>query len=216
MGTFSDLDEMAASVVRARRSLDGARSQEQLLLSQWTKLHKELESSEVAAEVLDKTAMLLNSLGEERQQEAQLMIEGLVTRGLQEIFDESLSLVISTSVKGKTTTTEFLVRTELGDHNSFETSVLDARGGGLVAVVAFLLRVTILLLTHPEGRRFMVIDESFAHVSADRLPFVSSFLKDLVDETGLQLLLVTHQEELLEQADSVLRFSQKDGKTVIS
>ena len=171
----------------------------------------ELSAQKDAVEVLDKTAMLLNTLGEERQQEAQTMIEGLVTRGLQAIFEPNLSLVISTSVKGKSTSTEFLIRTD-GDE-PFETSVMDARGGGLVAVVAFLLRVTVLLLTQPEGRRFMLIDESFAHLSAEYLDDVGAFLRELVDETGMQIVMVTHQSQLTSFATSALHFEQVDGKT---
>lgn len=167
------------------------------------------------ADVFEKATMLLNTLGEERQHEAQAMIEGLVTRGLQTVFEPNLSLVISTQVKGKTTTTDFLIRTDLGDE-AFETSVMDARGGGLVAVVAFLLRVTVLLLTTEPGRRFLLLDETFAHVSAEYQPAVGAFLRELVDEAGLQIVMVTHSEEFSEHATSVVQFSQVGGRTQVT
>lgn len=177
----------------------------------------QLENFRDLAKTYDKTAMLLNALGEERQFEAQQMIEGLVTRGLQAIFEPNLSLVISTSVKGKSTVTEFLIRTQVDEENFFETNVMDARGGGLVAVVGFLLRVTVLLLTQPEGKRFLLIDESFAHLSEEYRSGVSSFLRELVDEAGLQIVMVTHDPELGEHATSSLRFSQDSkGRTKVA
>ena len=85
----------------------------------------------------------------------------------------------------------------------------------MVAVVGFLLRVTLVLLTQPEDRRLLVLDETFAHVSEEYLPAVSGFLRDLVEETGLQIIMVTHQPELASAADKVYRVSQKDARTVV-
>lgn len=205
---------MIDKIKAAREQLGRDLALRDVLLSQVEKFSAEAAARKEAAGILDKTAMLLNTLGEERQMEAQSKIEELVTRGLQAIFEPDISLVISTSVKGKSTSTEFLIRTE--GEKPFETSVMDARGGGLVAVTAFLLRVTVLLLTQPEGKRFLLIDESFAHLSKEYLHPVGMFLRELVDETGVQIVLITHQEELEEHASSTVRFTQVDGKTVIA
>jgi ABC-type uncharacterized transport system YnjBCD ATPase subunit len=210
---FSDQSALRAAIVSARKTLDRDLVERDVLLDRVSGLEAKVAEAEEAAATFDKAAMLLNTLGEERQIEAQAMIEELVTRGLQSIFEPNLSLVISTQVRGKSTVTEFLIRSELSDGSSFETSVMDARGGGLVAVVAFLLRVTVLLLTQPVGRRFLLLDESFAHVSTEYQPGVAAFLSDLVHETGLQVVMVTHSEELAESATSVVRFEQVDGHT---
>lgn len=204
------------TINEARRRVDREIALREVLIQQQAKHEADLTGFMQHVKMYDKTAMLLNALGEERQFEAQQMIEGLVTRGLQAIFEPNLSLVISTSVKGRSNVTEFLIRTQVDEENFFETNVMDARGGGLVAVVGFLLRVTVLLLTQPEGKRFLLIDESFAHLSAEYLEGVGNFLRELVDETGLQIVMVTHQEELAAAATSSLRFSQDSkGRTKV-
>lgn len=175
-------DEILLGLRDARTSVDRDIVMREALQKRIVETQEMVDESRRAQEVFDKTAMLLNALGEERQMEAQSMIEGLVTRGLQSIFEPDVSFVISTSVKGKSTTTEFLIRSEV-DGNFFETSVLDARGGGLVAIVSFLLRVTVLLLTGPK-EKFLLLDETFAHVSEEYLPAVGEFLQQLVEETG--------------------------------
>lgn len=208
-----DITEAEALIKDRRKKIDQDIAMRSALEQSIEDREEDLRAAMEESAVFEKAAMLLNTLGEEKQAEAQSMIEGLVTRGLQEIFEPNISLVISTTVKAKTTSTEFLVRTELEDGSSFETSVMDARGGGLVAVVAFLLRVTVLMLTAREDRRFMLLDETFAHVSEQYLEPLGAFLRTLVEETGLQIVLVTHQPTLAEFATSSATFGQRDGRT---
>ena len=90
----SEGSDYASLIAAARRDLDRDLAMRSVVEQQIERAQAELSAQKDAVEVLDKTAMLLNTLGEERQQEAQTMIEGLVTRGLQAIFEPNLSLVI--------------------------------------------------------------------------------------------------------------------------
>lgn len=97
------------------------------------------------------------------------MIEDLVTRGLQTIFDSTLSFHIIQSVRGKTANVDFIVRTTLPE-SVIETSVMDARGGGLAATIGFLLRLVVMLLRGgTKEENILILDETFAHVSAEYL-----------------------------------------------
>jgi ABC-type lipoprotein export system ATPase subunit len=60
------------------------------------------------------------------------------------------------------------------------------------------------------------LDETFAHVSSEYLEPMGQFLREVVDKTGVQIIMVTHQPELAEYADTVYRFSNKDGKTQVA
>jgi len=165
---------------------------------------------------LEQVSIVLNSIGEERQTRAQHVIEELVTRGLQTIFDESLSFHIVQSVKGKTSSVEFFVRTHLPNKTVIDTPVMEARGGGLSATIGFLLRVVVLLLRNgTSSENILVLDESFAHVSAEYLDRVGEFLRELVEKTGIQIILVTHQQELVDYGDAVYKFTQIDGDTKV-
>lgn len=185
------------------------------MLSRAKELETETAALTVEVGVLNQVAVLLNSLGEERQAQAQGTIEALVTEGLQTIFDASLTFHIVSTNKAKTAGIEFLVRSALAD-DAVETPVMDARGGGLAATIGFLLRVVVMLLSD-DGKRenLLVLDETFAHVSDEYLEPLGQFLRQIVDRSGIQILLVTHQPEFTEYADKVYRFSQTDGRTVV-
>lgn len=165
---------------------------------------------------LETAAGILNRIGDERQAGVQKQIEQVVTSGLQTVFDENLSFHMVTETKGKTVTTSFLIRTSLPDGSVVDTPVMDARGGGVAVTVGFLLRVVLTLLSNRGKSVVMLLDETFAHVSAEYEPRLAEFIRDLVDRTGLQILLVTHSTAFNDHADVVYRFRLgTDGHTVV-
>lgn len=169
----------------------------------------EYRAVEVACE---EAVAFLNSFADERQEKVQRRIETLVTHGLETIFDEPMTFHVLSEQKANRTEVSFALRSPVGDQ-MVETPILDARGGGVAAVVGFLLRLIITLLR--KDQPLLVCDESFAQVSAGFEPKVAEFIKELVDKTGVQIVLVTHSDVYAEHADRVYRFSKKDGKTVI-
>jgi len=172
------------------------------------------KDAQTVAEVLTKAVGVLNKVSEERAAQAQETIEGLVTKGLRGIFGSELSFHIVSSVKGKAVNSDFIIRTQLDDGSQVDTPVLDARGGGLAATVGVLLRVVLILLD-PAQPRLLVLDEPFAHVSAEYEGPLAEFLAELVSGTGIQIVMVTHSEVYSEVADAVYRFGQQNGKTTV-
>lgn len=208
------LDQLALRARHRRRTLDQRQGEARAILTRGKEIQAEVAELTELVEDLDKVTLLLNSIGEDRQQKAQQTIEELVTRGLQTIFDETLSFHIVQTTRGKSVTVEFVVRTTLNGR-AIETPVMDARGGGLAATIGFLLRLVVLLLTRGQRQdTLMILDETFAHVSAEYLPAVSAFVREVVDKTGVQIIMVSHQEELTENADALYRFHMEDGVTV--
>ncbi len=213
---MTDLDSLNIEVRNRRRQLDALSGQKAVVLSRKEDLEREIASLNSTADELERVTVLFNSLGEDRQNEAQEKIEGIVTSGLQMIFDESLSFHISQSTKAKSAHVDFTVRTTLPG-SVVETGVLDARGGGLSAVIGFLLRlVTMLLERGPREDNILVLDETFAHVSAEYLEPLGQFLREIRDKTGVQIIMVTHQPEFAEYADNVFRFTNENGQTKVS
>lgn len=177
-------------------------------------------------ELHERVLQALTRVGEEWQNKAQELIEGLVTWGLQSVFGENLAFRIVQGTRAGQATVEFLITSEYtagdeaGPHHGapllVETPVMDARGGGVAAVTGFLLQLTMLLLT-PGARRFLALDESFAHVSAEYKPAVAAFVRDVCALAAFQVLMVTHDPEFEEAADAAYRLVLgSDGVTKIT
>lgn len=205
------MTSLAQEVLAARISLAQDLGEARALKAAGNAAQQRAELLRSQIEQHERVLGVLTQVGEERQQHAQAQVEGLVTQGLQAIFGESLSFHLVQSVRGGQAQVDFMLRSRLGD-KKVETPVMDARGGGMAAVVGFLLRLVVLLLT-PGARCVLFLDESFAHVSAEYRPALGQFLREVCDRAGVQIVMVTHDPEYAEQADTVYRFSLKEGMT---
>jgi DNA repair exonuclease SbcCD ATPase subunit len=211
---MTDLTELSVQVRNRSRQLDALEGEARSVLARESELREEIVRLSSDISVHERATALLNSIGEEKQYAAQEAIEQLVTRGLQTIFEESLSFHILQDVKARRAEVSFIVRSQLADGKIVDTDILDSRGGGLAATVGFLLRLTVMLLkTDTSQDNILVLDETFAHVSEEYLPALGEFLRKVVDKTGVQLIMVTHQPEFVEYADKVYRLAHVNGHT---
>jgi ABC-type uncharacterized transport system YnjBCD ATPase subunit len=203
-------------LTRARRTLERQRGEAYALASRGKSLLAEIAGLNQVIELHEKAAHVLTAIGEQRQDQAQRQIELLVTQGLQTIFDDSLTFHLVPGVRAKTPVVDFVVRSSMDDGTTVETDVMTARGGGLAATVGFLLRLVILLLSRQRQDTVLFLDETFAHVSADYVPNLIEFLKDLVAKTGVQIVMVTHDDSFTDAADTVYRFTLVNGVTQVT
>ncbi len=208
-----DLTELNTRLARARRQLDRERGEAFALATTGRQVTDEIAALSSIVELHERAAHVLTAIGEERQDAAQRAIEHLVTQGLRTIFGDELSFRLVPGVRAKSPVVDFIVQSRLDDATVVETDVLDARGGGLAAVVGFLLRLVILLLSRQRQDTVVFLDESFAHVSAEYLPRLIEFLKELVTKTGVQIILVTHEPAFAEIATNVYFFDLRGGVT---
>lgn len=163
---------------------------------------------------LGEVTEVLQQLVSLKREEIQKKVENLVTYGLRSIFEEDLTFKIVTGTRAKQTTMEMKV-VHVVKGTVVETDILTAHGGGLIQVVALLLRIVVLLFARPSPTRVLILDESLAHLSREYLANAGELLKQLASRLGIQILMVTHSPEFIDYADRVYTFSQKDGVTQV-
>lgn len=209
----TELAELRGRVSRTVRELHEQAGEVRALATRGQKLTGELADAAAAKETAERVAGVLSKLADEKDAAAREQVESLVTAGLQAIFGdggEVLSFHMVKSTVRSATNVEFEVHTTKPDGEVIVTDVLSARGGGVAAVIGVLLRVVLILLTRETGQRVsdvLVLDESLAHLSADRLEAAGAFLRTLVEHFGLQVVMITHQEELVDSADVVYKLA---------
>lgn len=210
MATFTEVEELLA---RSERVLDRRIGEAKALAEQGKKAQKQAQEAGELVVSCEEATAFLNSFADERQEKVQKKIEVLVTHGLRTIFDDQdMTFRVISEQKANRTEVSFSLVSKMGEE-IVETPILDARGGGVAAVIGFLLRLIVTILR--EERPLLAVDEGFAQLSADFEPNLALFLRELVDQTGVQILLVTHSEVYSEHADRVYRFGQKEGQTTV-
>jgi DNA repair ATPase RecN len=212
---MTGLAVLAAAAGKLRRDLDVQAGQALALALRGQAAEAERDRLVTLKETYDKTCALLTTIGEAEQDIARSQVEGLVTRALQVVFGEELSFKLKPGTRANQAVLDMVLVSEYGG-TTLETPVLDARGVGMAAVVGFALRLVIMLLTpETEVRRLLVLDETFAHVSASYESRVAEFLREVADTAGVQVLLVTHSNAYGEKADSRYRLSLAGGFTEV-
>jgi DNA repair exonuclease SbcCD ATPase subunit len=212
------LAELRSEARLARQKLDRRSGEARALLREGKTLQTSVDELKKQIDVYDKAARVLASVGEGRQEQAQHQIESLVTRGLQTIFGEEYSFAVRQSItgKGRTPVVEFILQQKLANGEILEVDAFNDCGGGISSTVGFMLKLVVLLLSKKRGS-VMFIDEAFAFVSSNYIPALAEFLRELVDKTGLQVLLVTHigTEEFLGVADKRFQLERVNGMTKV-
>jgi len=125
------------------------------------------------------------------QQHAHQRISRLVSECLRTVFDEPYTFRIEfTATRGRTHAHLLFER------DGATVDPLSASGGGVVDVAAFALRLSALMLTQPPARKLLVLDEPFRFVSADYRPRCRVMLESLASELDVQIIMVTHFDDL--------------------
>lgn len=169
----------------------------------------EVERLEALARTAGEVQTFFTLLADIQRKELEQRVEALVDYGVQAVFGPSYRFKVTSELRGKAVRTEFWLV-----EDGLELPLLDATGGGVGDVVAFLLRVVILCLSRPVQRRVLVLDEPFKFVSASHFPTLTALLQELSQTLELQLIMVTHKPELLDAASTIIRVQKTDAGAV--
>ena len=175
-----------------------------------TQIEEEIVKLQKESIILDKTEDVLVQLGKRTVSEGAESLNKLVTLGLKYVFpDQDLQLkTVTEKQRGKTA-----VRFELHDRGR-TFPIDDAFGGGVLAIVGVLLRVSII--TSLNLKRILLLDETLGHLADVYVPNASRLLRKLADDLGFTIVMVTHQPDYAQHAHVHLKASRRAGATIIT
>jgi len=67
----------------------------------------------------------------------------------------------------------------------------------------------------PRSRPVLMLDEPFRYLSTGLLPRAGEMLKQISSELDLQIIMVTHAEELIDEADAVFSVDMNKGESIV-
>lgn len=153
-------------------------------------LRKQLEQARRHEEVCRTAQQIIQMLAQSVQQHIHSQLASVVSSCLSAVFNRPYTFRLQfLQRRGRTEATlEF-------DRDGLVLDPMTAAGGGAVDVAAFALRVACLMLASPT--RVIVLDEPFRFVSSQYRENVRLMLEELSEQFGLQIVMVTHIDELV-------------------
>ena len=154
---------------------------------------------------IEEAQTFLQLVAKETQEKIRFRLEDIVNLALTSVFGTKYRFEIRFEMKRGQTEAELV----LWDGEN-EMDPMEANGGGLTELLSFVLRISLLIIS--KNRRVLILDEPFRCVSDDLLDVVYALLKRLSEELGIQIIMVTHQQEqALSYANVIYEVKQSKG-----
>lgn len=216
------LENLESNLAALRTRHSQAQGQRDLLISQRREKEKGLAAARADIELWRQVQVLLSKASEFARQQLKQRIEQTVTAALAAIFNDStMKFEIEMSTIGGKPAADWRVVSCYGAVGSSDTVTVtaspeDAKGGGVTDVVSLALRLALLELSRPRPGGPVLLDEVGKHVSAEYVANVAEFLRQYAAQTGRQVILVTHQQGLMDVADVGYKVSQDNGVSEVT
>lgn len=158
--------------------------------------------------ILDAVGECLRGMDGDFRRNFQTSLAAVVSEGLGQVFGEVLEVRIDSSTKADMSSIQFqLIK------DGQEEGIMDGQGGGYVNIIAFLLRVLLILAARPLLRRLLVLDEPFAMVSPEFRHSTAEMVSALIERLDFQMIMITQEWEYVDAADVALKAEKKGGVT---
>lgn len=179
------------------------KSKRRIISSELTK--SRLSANIVKRKIADyqEVRKVWTAISKEIQRDAKDHIENIVTMAIQTVFDHPYRFKLLFEEKRNTVTcTPLIVEGENEYHPK------DAVGGGMLDVIGFALRITLWSMQNPKSRNIFILDEPF-RFTGKLSSRVGYMLRRLSRKLKFQVLLVTHDDSLIDICDRVWAIKNK-------
>lgn len=189
-----------------RSELDSRRGQQKQTAQNLEQAQERLSAYQTDLQNHEQAREVIKETGLKTQQALAFHISDITSLALQAVFPEPYDLVVDFVQRRNKTECDLWF-----ERDGEKLSPMDASGGGAVDVAAFALRVASWSMQHPRSRATIILDEPMRFLSTDLQPKASEMLKQLSEKLGLQFIIITHEEELADEADKVFEIRQRKG-----
>lgn len=192
-----------ASCRELRATIEGLKGKRALLLEQKESQAQAHRNAVMLGRKLEEAQTIIRTVALQTQQELQFRISSITTAALEAVFPDPYEFQLQFVERGGKTEADAVF---LRDGEPIDP--MSGSGGGAVEIAAFSLRASAWKLA--PGRATLVLDEPFSRLSRNLHGKAAEMLKEISENLGLQIIMVTHSEELIEAADKV--FTIRAGK----
>lgn len=167
---------------------------------------RKLKSLETESDNIEKAQILLQNVAQETQSKLKLQIEDIVNLALETCFPSEFEFHLDFKISRGKTEARFVY---LSQTSGRETDPMCASGGGVVDIVSFALRIACFAIEDGISDT-IILDEPFKFLSRDLREKSGLLLKTLSEKLNIQIIMVTHVNELEDCSDSIF-MTKKDS-----
>jgi len=165
-----------------------------LLKKQLAGIEKQLIELKQLYESSLEARAIIQRVGKETQQQLEYHISSIVTTAIVSVFEEEIEFKVEFVERRGKTEVDFYFIKEKEKLNPVTSS-----GGGLLDIASLALRLSFWNLNR--SRNVIIFDEPCKFVSKNMMPRVVDVFKMLSEKLNLQILMVSHIDDFVDDAD---------------
>lgn len=195
-----DIQELENKATDLYIRYNAMKSSYQNTLDSLLHLDEELNTLQENKNLLEKSKPYIDDLIDRFSETTLKKLEDLLTLGVSRIFqDRDYRVEIKVSEKRSSKCAE-LYLIDSGHAFLMRDSCV---AGGILVVVGFLIQA--FYVANLDIAKILFLDEALSNISTQYLDNFFSFVKELSQQIGLTVVLITHDTRFLEYADRIYR-----------
>jgi DNA repair exonuclease SbcCD ATPase subunit len=161
-----------------------------------------------------KARWTLVEVSNQTQKRFKEKVETLVTMAIRSVFDRPFQFLLEFERKRNKMECRPEIK-ELVDGKSRTFDPSEDMGGGIVDIISFALRVVLWSLENPRSRSVIVLDEPMKNLGK-LVSLAGQVLKEISHRLNFQLIIITHEDSLIEIADRAYYVKHDGNKSVVT
>lgn len=180
------------------------KTKKELLENQLTKDKARIANLKQTLLSIEEAQVIFQQAAKDAQEQIRFHLEDIVNLALDAVFPGRYKFRIFFEIKRNKTE----ARIALLD-GEYEIDPMYSNGGGVTDILSFALRIALLIIS--KNRKVLILDEPFKFISNDLKEDAFGIMKRLSEELGIQIIAVTHESEMIDKADKVIKFKITKG-----
>lgn len=200
------MSPMRARLGRLKESLAGVKAKREVFLARQAAAESAAADKRYRADLNQRSSEVVKRWLEDLLESNVGSMGDLATSALRFVIDDqSLVFRIKQELKYNRLSMRFVL-----EEDGTENEPMGSFGGGAVHISSLVLRVAVM--SRLGMGNLLVLDESLNGLASVYVPAMAEFLKGLAEKTGINILLVTHQDDFLNNAHMAYEAHKKIGK----
>lgn len=193
---------MTTTCKELRGIVNNMKGKRELLIEQLDEVKLLHRKASIMSRKLEEAQTIIRTVAIQTQQQLQFHISAITTSALEAVFFDPYEFKLQFVERGGKTEADAVFF-----RNNEQIDPMTGSGGGAIDVAAFSLRVSAWKLAGT--RSTLILDEPFRFLSRNLHSKAAEMLQEISKKLSLQIIMVTHSEELIENADKIFYVSKK-------
>jgi DNA repair exonuclease SbcCD ATPase subunit len=206
--------DLSDRLARLKDSIGKVKAYRDVVRSQIVSGEAESEKLRYDADLHQKSSEVFKTWLEDLLKSNVDSISELATSGLEfVIHDQELTFRIHQEPKYNRLSMSFII-----EEDGVEGDPMSSFGGGAVVIASFILRLAVMARMNMGN--LLLLDESMFALANKYVPAAAEFMRQLAERTGINILMVTHNDEFMDNAhvayDAVTTHPSGGGRSYLS